>query len=140
MTQSEELTKLVEKIQFIYKKSIEEIAISIGYTRPHLSNAMSGKRNVKNVTSALKKKYPGIQDIDVPSTPGGITIINTTDKLMEKVVTFLVQSSSAAAVSLQQVKLLTSRLEGRDFDEVNLTLDKAVSLTADKVLAELQKQ
>lgn len=56
---SNELEQLIDRIQFLTKKTLDDIAEEIGYSRPHLSNAKK-KADNKKLVGILKNKYADI--------------------------------------------------------------------------------
>lgn len=57
---SNELSKLIDVIQFKKKLTLEEIADAIGYSRPYLNNAKLSGGKSKKLIGVLKAKYPEV--------------------------------------------------------------------------------
>jgi len=57
---SNELAELISLIQFKTRKNLDEIAESIGYSRPYLSKAKKGTGDVSMIVGKLKEMYADI--------------------------------------------------------------------------------
>lgn len=51
---------MLDEIQFKTKKTLEEIASDIGYSRPHLNNAKISGKSANKIESALRRYYAEI--------------------------------------------------------------------------------
>jgi hypothetical protein len=59
---SNELKSLVDKIKFLKKWTVEDVAKSINYSRVHLTNAMAGRVAADDLVRQLKEKHSTLLD------------------------------------------------------------------------------
>lgn len=137
---SNEVQKILDKIQAKKKLTLDEIADEIGYNRPYLNKAkLKNGASSNKLVSALQEAYP---DIVQNSTPKDGRIDITTDlaKWMGEIQEEIIRLKARATVTQVTLEKLVSDSTGKAISTVTVELKQAIADLEKMLFAELREQ
>lgn len=139
------LKDTVNKLQYLLKMTVEEVAMSIGYSRVHLTKQMNKKKDddvTNSLNSLLEDKHKGtLQNVSNEDQEDYITAKNTdVGKVLGRLLERQIYNSASISVLEQMVEKVVSDHTGKSIALVSGERKKAVQMESDRLFDEQRKK